>query len=46
MASLLKTLGIRYTVGHNARGVMAVTPWSGADWLNINSTYTEGIDYQ
>ena len=31
---------------HNGRGVMAVTPWSDADWLNINSTYTEGIDYQ
>ena len=31
---------------HNARGVMAVTPWSDAAWLNINSTYTEGIDYQ
>ena len=31
---------------HNGRGVMAVTPWSGAEWLNINSTYTNGIDYQ
>ncbi len=31
---------------HNARGVMAVTPWSGADWLNINSTYTEGLDHE
>lgn len=31
---------------HNGRGVMAVTPWPGADWLSINSTYTEGIDYE
>jgi hypothetical protein len=31
---------------HNQRGVMAVTPWPGADWLTINSTYTEGIDYE
>src|SRR5262245_35990627 len=31
---------------HNVRGAMGVTPWSGADWLNINSTYTEGIDYE
>ena len=31
---------------HNGRGVMGVTPWSGAAWLNINSTYTNGIDYQ
>ncbi len=31
---------------HNAREVMAVTPWSEAEWLNINSTYTNGIDYE
>jgi len=31
---------------HNSRGIMAVTPWPEAAWLNINSTYTNGIDYQ
>jgi hypothetical protein len=31
---------------HNERGAMGVAPWSGAEWLNINSTYTNGIDYQ
>lgn len=31
---------------HNVRGMMGVTPWSDAEWLNINSTYTEGIDYE
>ena len=31
---------------HNARGVMARTPWVGAAWLNVNNTYTDGIDYQ
>jgi hypothetical protein len=31
---------------HNQRHVMAVTPWPEADWLTINSTYTEGIDYE
>jgi hypothetical protein len=31
---------------HNARGVMAVTPWSEAEWLNVNNIYTEGTDYQ
>jgi uncharacterized protein DUF4038/collagenase-like protein with putative collagen-binding domain len=25
---------------HNARGQMAVTPWPGATWLNLNDTYT------
>lgn len=31
---------------HNSRGVMAVTPWSGAAWLNVNNIYTNGTDYQ
>jgi hypothetical protein len=31
---------------HNARGVMAVTPWAEAEWLSINNTYTSGIDYK
>ena len=31
---------------HNARGVMAVTPWPGATWLNVNNTYTDYLDYQ
>ena len=31
---------------HNARGVMAITPWIGAGWLNVNNTYTGSIDYQ
>jgi hypothetical protein len=31
---------------HNARHVMGVTPWSAAEWLTINTTYTEGIDYE
>jgi hypothetical protein len=30
---------------HNGRGVMGATPWSGAGWLDINSTYTNGVDY-
>ncbi len=30
---------------HNARGVMAITPWVGTGWLNVNNTYTSGIDY-
>jgi len=30
---------------HNGRGVMAVAPWAGAEWLHINSTYTSGVDY-
>ena len=31
---------------HNARRVMGRTPWVGATWLNVNTTYTDGIDYQ
>ena len=31
---------------HNSRGIMGVTPWPDAAWLNINTTYTSGIDYQ
>jgi hypothetical protein len=31
---------------HNSRGVMAVTTWSGAAWLNVNNIYTNGTDYQ
>jgi hypothetical protein len=31
---------------HNGRGVMAVTPWSEASWLDINTTYTSGLDYK
>jgi|CXWL01.1.fsa_nt_gi hypothetical protein len=31
---------------HNARGDMAITPWVGAGWLNVNNTYTNGTDYQ
>ena len=29
---------------HNARGQMAVTPWSGAAWININNVYVSGAD--
>jgi hypothetical protein len=31
---------------HNDRGDMGVSPWSGAGWLDINSTYTNGVDYE
>ena len=30
---------------HNARGTMAITPWSGATWLTVNDTYTPGLEY-
>jgi hypothetical protein len=31
---------------HNVRGQMAITPWSGAAWLTVNNTYTNGVsDY-
>ena len=31
---------------HNARGQMAITPWSGASWLNVNNIYGDGVtDY-
>ena len=45
MAFFRETLAIRspYTT---RRGVMAVTPWSGAEWLNVNNIYTNGTDYQ
>ena len=31
---------------HNGRGVMGVRTWPEATWLNINTTYTSGVDYQ
>jgi len=31
---------------HNEAGMMAVTPWSEASWLDINSTYTYDPAYQ
>jgi hypothetical protein len=30
---------------HNVRGMMGITPWTGASWLNVNTTYTNGNDY-
>jgi hypothetical protein len=33
--------------GHNDRDQMAITPWAGASWLNINNVYTySGRAYQ
>lgn len=30
---------------HNVRGMMGITPWTGASWLNVNTTYTSGSEY-
>ncbi|HXY20405.1 MAG TPA: DUF4038 domain-containing protein [Gemmatimonadales bacterium] len=30
---------------HNMRTQMAIAPWSGASWLNVNDTYTDGLEY-
>jgi hypothetical protein len=30
---------------HNARGTMAIVPWSGAAWLVVNDIYTGGLEY-
>ncbi len=30
---------------HNGRTQMAIAPWSGASWLTVNDTYTDGLEY-
>jgi hypothetical protein len=30
---------------HNVRDMMGITPWTGASWLNVNTTYTDGNEY-
>jgi hypothetical protein len=30
---------------HNGRRQMAIAPWSGAAWLAVNDTYTDGLEY-
>jgi hypothetical protein len=30
---------------HNVRTMMGITPWTGASWLNVNTTYTNGNEY-
>jgi hypothetical protein len=30
---------------HNVRTMMGITPWTGASWLNVNTTYTDGNEY-
>jgi hypothetical protein len=30
---------------HNMRTEMAIVPWTGATWLTVNDTYTDGLEY-
>lgn len=36
---------VHLVTAHNVRGGMAVTPWSGAAWLNVNNIYTNNLTY-
>lgn len=44
----LKQADARHLISaHNTRGQMAVSPWPGASWLNVNNTYsTYAATYQ
>jgi hypothetical protein len=38
--ALLRTDSVHLVTAHNVRGEMAASPWSGAEWLSLNNTYS------